>query len=334
MDTLQHTFDLLQPTIVVLAAGTLVGFVLIRWVLPFLISRFPLLGPLLDRLAPFVLLTPFMAIFLVFRIWPLIQATQMSFQNVQGIQANEYVGFQNYQNVFANPAFGTAMINTFVYTILTLIILIPLPLALSALLDRGGTYKPMAWRMALFIPALASLVVVSVIFRVVLAEDGLLNSALGVVGVAPQPWLTSASLAIPSLLIIATWRWVGINMLYFNSGLVNITRELYEAAAIDGARGWQMFWHITVPLMKPTIVFVLIISVIGGFQLFVEPFLLWAGGNSPSQGGLSMALLIYRTAFTNFKFGDAAAMGVILALVILIVSAVVFRLMGGTKALR
>jgi arabinosaccharide transport system permease protein len=188
--------------------------------------------------------------------------------------------------------------------------------------------------MAMFIPALASLVVVSFIFRIMLAENGLLNSALGALGLSPQAWLTTASLAIPSLLIIATWRWVGINMLYFNSGLVNISRELYEAAAIDGARATQVFRYITVPLLRPTIIFVLIISVIGGFQLFVEPFLLWPGGNSPSGAGLSMGVLIYRTAFTSFKFGDAAAMGIVLAFIIFIVSLIVFRLAGGTKALR
>jgi arabinosaccharide transport system permease protein len=290
---------------------------------------------LLDaRLAPFVFLAPFMIVFLIFRIWPLIQAVEMSFQDVQGLQGNDWVGLENYQATFANPQFMTAMANTFVYTIVTLIILIPLPLALSALLDRGRTYKPLAWRIAMFIPALASLVVVSFIFRIVLAENGLLNSALGALGLPPQAWLTTASLAMPSLLIIATWRWVGVNMLYFNSGLVNISRELYEAAAIDGARATQVFRYITVPLLRPTITFVLIISVIGGFQLFVEPFLLWPGGTSPSNGGLSMGLLIYRTAFTSFKFGDAAAMGVVLAFIIFIVSLIVFRLAGGAKALR
>lgn len=286
------------------------------------------------RLAPLVFLTPFMAVFLVFRIWPLIQAVEMSFQDVQGIENNDWVGLENYQAIFENPLFSTALINTFVYTIMTLIILIPIPLVLAALLDRGRTYRPLAWRVGLFIPALASLVVVSFLFRIILGENGLLNSALSTLGLPPQAWLTSASLAIPSLLIIAVWRWVGINMLYFNSGLVNIARELYEAAAIDGARGTQMFWHITVPLMRPTIIFVLIISVIGGFQLFVEPFLLWSGGNSPQSGGLSMGLLIYRTAFTSFKFGDAAAMGVVLAIIIFVVSVIVFRLAGGTKALR
>ena len=286
------------------------------------------------RLAPFVFLLPFMSIFVVFRLWPLVQAVEMSFQDVQGLSGNEWVGLDNYQSILDNERFLTSIANTFVYTIMTLIILIPLPLALSALLDRGRTYRPMAWRIAMFIPALASLVVVSFLFRVILAESGLLNSALMALGLPPQAWLTSASLAIPSLLIIATWRWVGINMLYFNSGLVNISRELYEAAAIDGARGTQSFWHITVPLMRPTIIFVLIISVIGGFQLFVEPFLLWPGGNSPQAAGLSTGLLIYRTAFTNIKFGEAAAMGVVLAFVILFVSLVVFRLAGGSKALR
>jgi arabinosaccharide transport system permease protein len=281
-----------------------------------------------------VFLLPFMIVFVVFRLWPLLQAVEMSFQDVQALQGNDWVGLDNYTAIFDNPRFMTAMSNTFVYTIMTLIILIPLPLALSALLDRGRTYKPMVWRISLFIPALASLVVTSFIFRVILAEDGLLNSALMALGLSPQEWLSSASLAIPALLIIATWRWVGVNMLYFNSGLVNISRELYEAAAIDGARGLQTFRHITVPLLRPTIIFVLIISVIGGFQLFVEPFLLWPGGNSPQSSGLSMALLIYRTAFTNFKFGEAAAMGMVLAFVILVVVIVVFRLAGGTKALR
>jgi arabinosaccharide transport system permease protein len=290
---------------------------------------------LLDaRLAPFVFLLPFMAVFVVFRLWPLITAVEMSFQNVKSLQGNAWVGLDNYQSILANPQFMTALSNTFVYTIMTLIILIPIPLALSALLDRGNTYKPLAWRIALFVPALASLVVVSFLFRVILGDNGLLNSFLSTLGLSPQAWLTSASLAIPSLLIIATWRWVGVNMLYFNSGLVNIGRELYEAAAIDGANGRQMFWHISVPLLRPTIIFVLIISVIGGFQLFVEPFLLWSGGNSPSGAGLSVGVLIYKTAFTSFKFGNAAAMGVVLAFIILLVSLVVFRLAGGSKALR
>jgi arabinosaccharide transport system permease protein len=287
------------------------------------------LHPLFDpRLAPFVLLAPFVAIFLVFRVWPTIQAVQMSFQNVQELSATDYVGLKNYQEVITSDRFIQAVSNTTVYTIGTLLILIPIPLVLAALLDRGRTWKPTFWRMAIFIPALVSLVVVSIVFRVILAGDGLLNAGLQAIGLPPQKWLDSASLAIPSLLIIATWRWMGVNMLYYNSGLVNIPRELYEACAIDGATGWQTFRQITVPLLRPTIFFVLLISVIGGFQLFVEPFLLWPGGNSRSDSGLSVALLIYRTAFTSFKFGEAAAMGVLLAAIIMVLSLIQFRFFG------
>jgi arabinosaccharide transport system permease protein len=138
-------------------------------------------------------------------------------------------------------------------------------------------------------------------------------------------------LALPSLILLATWRWTGVNMMYFNSGLVNIPKELYEAAAIDGASGIQAFWRITLPLLRPTILFVLVLSIIGGYQVFVEPFILFPTGNSPGDGALTMSLLIYRTGFTSFEFGRAAAMGVVLALIIFTVSFVQFRLFGAFK---
>jgi arabinosaccharide transport system permease protein len=294
-------------------------------------ARNALLGP---RYAPLVFLAPFMIIFLVFRVWPIISAVEISFQKYTGVTSQEWVGLANYTAVFANPRFGKALTNTTIYTLGTLVILIPVPLVLAAMLDRGRVWRPTLWRMSMFIPALTSLVVVAVIFRVILAQDGLLNTALEAVGIPPQKWLETAQLAIPSLLIIATWRWTGINMLYFNSGLVNIQREIYEAAAIDGAGGWQSFRNITLPLLRPTIFFVLLISVIGGFQVFVEPFLLWPSGNSPRDGGLSVALLIYQTAFTSFKFGQAAAMGMVLALIILVLSLIQFRFFGAFRGTR
>ncbi len=127
---------------------------------------------LLDaRLAPFVFLLPFMLVFLVFRIWPLIQAVEMSFQNVQGLAGNDWVGLENYQGILENPQFMKAMVEHVRLHVMTLIILIPIPLALAALLDRGRTYRPLAWRIAMFIPALASLVVVSFLFRAILVGE-------------------------------------------------------------------------------------------------------------------------------------------------------------------
>jgi arabinosaccharide transport system permease protein len=283
------------------------------------------------RLAPYVFLLPFLAIFVVFRLYPAIAAGVMSFQEVQGTEARDFVGVANYEAAITNVRFGRALTNTVFYTLGTLLILIPIPLILAALLDSGRVVKQTLFRVSLFLPALTSLVVVSVIFRIVLARDGLLNTVLGQAGLPSRFWLEAADLAVPSMIIMAAWRWTGVNIIYFSSGLVNVPRELYEAAAIDGASAWRVFRSITLPLIEPTILFVVVLSVIGGFQVFVEPLLLWSGGNSPRDGGLTVALLIYKTAFTSFDFGQAAAIGIVLAAIIVVVSVIQFRLLGGRR---
>jgi len=270
-----------------------------------------------------------MIVFLVFKVYPVILAIIMSFQNFQGVQSQEWVGLSNYQNVFQLVRFNQALTNTTVYTIGTLLILIPLPLVLAVLLDSGRVVQSTLFRTLIFLPALTSLVVAGTVFRLILANEGFLNLALNsLFGLPKMRWLDTADLALPSLILVATWRWTGINILYFNAGLVNISRELYEAAAIDGASPLQMFWRITLPLLRPTTLFVVVLSIIGGYQVFVEPFIIYLGGAGPGDGGLTMALLIYRTAFTSFNFGTAAAMGVILATIIFVFSLIQFRFFG------
>jgi arabinosaccharide transport system permease protein len=270
-----------------------------------------------------------MLVFLVFKVYPVILAFIMSFQNFQGVTSQEWVGLTNYENVFKLVRFNQALANTTIYTIGTLLILIPLPLVLAVLLDSRRVVQSTVFRTLLFLPALTSLVVAGTVFRLILAKDGFLNAALtSATGTDPIRWLETAEFALPSLILVATWRWTGINILYFNSGLVNIPRELYEAASIDGANPFQMFWRITLPLLRPTTLFVVVLSIIGGYQVFVEPFIIFRGGGGPGDGGLSMALLIYRTAFTSFNFGTAAAMGVILAAIIFVFSLIQFRFFG------
>jgi len=283
------------------------------------------------KIAPIVFLTPFMVIFLVFKVWPVILAVNMSFQRFEGVQNQTYIGLANYNYIFSFDRFFTALQNTTVYTMGTLLILIPLPLTLAVLLNSGRVIKATAFRIALFLPALASLVVTGTIFRLLMAREGFLNSVITNSGLEPVRWLETAELALPSLILLATWRWTGINMMYFNAGLVNIPKELYEAASIDGANEVQMFSRITLPLISPTILFVLIISIIGGYQVFIEPLILYPGGNSPGDGGLTMAMLIYRTGFTSFEFGRAAAMGVVLAVIIFTVSFIQFRFFGAFR---
>jgi arabinosaccharide transport system permease protein len=280
------------------------------------------------KVVPWVFLAPFLILFFVFKVFPVILAVLMSFQKIQGINTGSFNGTANYVALGSNARFGVALQNTTVYTIATLLVLIPIPLIIAVLLDSGRVAKPTVFRTILFMPALTSLVVVGSVFRAVLSPTGLLNSALVQFGAEPKRWLELADLAIPSLVLLAIWRWTGINIIYFSSGLVNISKEYYEAAAIDGANAFQMFWRITLPLLRPTTFFVVILSIIGGFQVFVEPYILYPGGQSPGDGGLSLAYLLYRTAFNSFNLGSAAAMGVILALIIFVLSLIQFRFFG------
>jgi arabinosaccharide transport system permease protein len=283
------------------------------------------------RVVPFVFLAPFLILFLTFRVWAVIQAVLLSFQKLQGVGSGEWIGIGNYQFLVNDPTFYRALANTAYYTAGILILLIVIPLVLAALLYSGLVQKAGAFRTVLFLPVLTSLVVVGVVFSLLLSPNGLLNSGLGLVGIPPGRWLETAELAIPSLLIIATWRWTGLNMVYFTSGLANISPDLYDAAAIDGANGWQRFFYITVPQLRPITLFVMTLTLIGGFQLFVEPFILWSSGGGPGQRGLSIVVFLYRTAFTSFNLGYASTIGVALALIIMVLSLVQLRLFGFFK---
>lgn len=282
------------------------------------------------KIAPFVFLAPFMILLVVFKLYPIVLAVVLSFTNALGLQPNKWVGvgFNNYANLLGNTRFQGSIWVTTIYTLWTLGILVPIPLVLAVLLDTGRVVKSTVFRVLLFLPGLTSLVVVGTLFRIILGDSGLFNGALETfLGLPPQRWLETAELTIPSLVILATWRWTGINILYFNSGLVNIPKEFYEAASIDGANPFQLFTNITLPLLRPITFFVTILTVIGGFQVFVEPFILYTAGNTPGDRGLSVALYIYQT-FTSFHLGPAAAMGVILALITCAVSLLQFRFFG------
>lgn len=276
-------------------------------------------------------LLPFLTLFLVFRVWPILHAVLLSLQDIEGVGNSEWTGLGNYQALAQDRLFYKAMSNSTMYALGTIAILIVIPFVLAAVLHSGRVKRAHGFRTILFLPVLTSLVVVGVVFQLLLSRDGPLNAALASVGLPTPPWLESEYLALPALLILATWRWVGLNILYFTTGLANIPRELYDAAAVDGASGLRSFWHISVPLSKPIILFVMVLTLINGFQLFVEPFILWTGGQSPGAGGLSIVVLLYRTAFTSFKLGYAAAIGVVLALIIMVISVIQLRLFGFFK---
>lgn len=281
------------------------------------------------RTVPWLFLLPFLVLFLLFKLWPILSAFLLSLQDLRGLGASEFVGVKNYVDLLKDRTFGESLKITTYFNIGAAILLIPLPLLLAVVLFSRLTPGKNLWRLILFLPSLTSLVVVGTVFRIILSDHaGLLNTFLGFFGVEPISWLLSTELTVPSLVILALWRWTGMNIIYFTSGLTTIPSEIYEAAKIDGAGKLRVFADITLPLLRPVTIFVLTISIIAGFQVFVEPYILYGGGRTPGQSGLTTVLYLYRKAFRNFDMGYSAAIGVTLALVIFVVSITQFALSG------
>jgi arabinosaccharide transport system permease protein len=180
------------------------------------------------------------------------------------------------------------------------------------------------WKAILYIPALTSVVISGTLFRLMFSEQptALGNQILAFFGHPAIKWLKMYPTAYFALLLIACWRWTGVNMLYFLAGLKNIDKGLYESAEIDGANSWQKFWYVTVPLLKPTIIYVLTISVYAGLSMFLESFMLWAGNGSPNNIGLTIVGYLYRRGIEKNQMGYASAIGLVLLAIALAINMV------------
>lgn len=284
-----------------------------------------------QKLAPYLFVLPFIISFLLFFAYPLINAIIMSFQSVLPGEVT-FVGLDNYRELW-NTDFSDALYNSSRYTLFTLILLIPIPLLLAVLLNSKRMPLSNFFRSTLFIPALTSVVVAGVIFRLIFGElDGaLMNSLLHTFGLSSQRWLYSSSLSMFALLVLASWRWIGINMLYFLSALQSIPSDLYEAAEIDGAGRGTKLLRITVPLLKPITIYVLTISIYGGYAMFTESYMLWAGKPSPQNIGLTIVGYIYQQGFQYFNLGFGSAIGITLLGITLAVSLLQLTLTGMFK---
>ena len=272
------------------------------------------------RRIPYVFVLPFILSFVIFYIYPIIGTTIMSFQKVLPGQTH-FIGTENYRRLFTGDFF-TALKNSIQYTVYTILILIPFPIVLAVLLDRGPKRLNSVYRAAFFLPSLISVVVAGTVFRLMLAPSGraVVNAVLGLVGIKPIDWLLGgARQSMFCMVSVAVWRWTGVNIVYFMAGLQAISPDLYEAAAIDGAGPVRRFLHITLPLLKPTIVFVTTISIFGGFAMFEESYVLWQGV-SPNNFGLTMVWLIYQKGFQLGDMGTASAIGLVLMLIVFTVS--------------
>ena len=273
------------------------------------------------KVAPYVFVLPFIISFAFFWIYPLITAFTMSFQDIGAIKS-EWIGFKNYTKLLKDKVFLIAVMNSAKYMFFTLVLLIPFPMLFAVLIDSNLVKAKGLWKAILYIPALTSVVISGTLFRLMFTEykTGQMNILTQALGLGTFKWLKMGWSGMAALLIVACWRWTGVNMLYFLSGLKAIDTSLYEAADIDGATGWQKFKYVTLPLLKPTTIYVLTISVYAGLAMFLESYMLWAGNSSQNNIGITILGYLYKRGIEKNDMGYACAVGVVLLVIALIIN--------------
>ncbi|MGE7827426.1 carbohydrate ABC transporter permease [Paenibacillus sp. NPDC093718] len=286
-----------------------------------------------QKVAPYVFVLPFILVFLIFWVFPLGSSFSMSFQKTQLGQEADWIGLANYGKLMGDGVFLKAVTNSAIYMILTLLILIPFPMLFAVLINNKFMWGREFFKSSFFFPALTSVVVAGTIFRLMFGEmeGSLINSILGWFGIDPVKFLKGQVTGFIALVALATWRWTGVNMLYFLSGLKNIPGEYYEAASIDGASAYQKFTKITMPLLKPTTIYVLTISIYAGLAMFIESMMLWNGNNSPKNIGLTIVGYLYRQGIEKNNLGYAAAVGIVLLAITMLINLTQLKLSGMFK---
>ncbi|MCD8336674.1 MAG: sugar ABC transporter permease [Lachnospiraceae bacterium] len=274
-----------------------------------------------QKTAPFVFCLPFMLSLLIFWLYPLITGIVMSFQDVT-FSGWEFIGLKNYRKLLIDKTFHTAVTNSVEYMFLTLVLMIPIPLLLAVLMESRLTKAKGVWKVILYIPALTSVVISGMLFRLMFSEGsgGQMNQILQFFGMDSIAWLKSKVTSWTALLLLCMWRWTGVNMLYFLSGLKSIDNSIYESADIDGANGRQKLWYLTLPMLKPTTIYVLTISIYAGLSMFLESFMLWNGNSSTKNIGLTIVGYLYKRGIENNDMGYACAVGVVLLVIALIIN--------------
>jgi len=278
------------------------------------------------KLAPYVFISPFYVFFLTFMVIPIFFALYTSFTNWVGLAPPQFVGLKNYINLFKDNTFRLALVNNLWYSGASVFIVVPLALLLAVLLNVGWLRAKRLFQAVYFAPILTSAVVVGIIFLLLYDyRYGLLNWVLGELGLPTPDWLGAKEWKKPAIIGLIIWRWTGHHMIFFLAGLQGIPQELYEAAMVDGAGKLRSFTHITLPLLRPVILFVVVVTTIGSFQIFEEPYVLGAG---PSDAGLSLAMYLYRVGFTYMKQGFGSSVGFVLFAIIFALSLIQTRYLG------
>lgn len=270
-----------------------------------------------NKWLPYLFVLPYILHFLVFVAFPVFFSLFLTFHKWNIISPVEFVGWSNYTRMFNDRMFWIAIINTLKFLAIHIPLQLIIALALAEFLNQKIRFKGF-FRAAFFLPVIVSGVVVTILWQQLFGFDmGLINRILVQLGLNKVGWLINPDIAMTSIAVMATWKNVGLYIILFLAGLQTVPKAYYEAAQIEGASHWQQFRRITLPLINPTIFMVVILSTIGGFSLFIEPYIMTGGG--PLNSTLSSVLYIYKQAFQYYHMGYSATLGFFFAFLILAV---------------
>ncbi|TCZ75796.1 sugar ABC transporter permease [Paenibacillus albiflavus] len=280
--------------------------------------------------APYFFIAPAIILLVIFSVLPIFIALIISFTNMDlaGL-ANysnvEFVGFKNYLNVLADPVFLKSIFNTLFYVVIGVPLVVLISMSIAVLINLGTSKFFKVFRVVYYLPSVTNVVAVAVVWAFLYNPSfGLFNYLLDLINLPAVPWLTEPTIAKISLILLALWRAIGLNMIIFIAALQGIPKSLYEAAQLDGATTWQQIVKITVPMLRFAIFFVSITTMIGWLQFFEEPFIMTKGG--PLDGTMSVALFIYKNGFQLSNFGYAAAGSFVLFIAIIAVTLIQYRM--------
>lgn len=277
------------------------------------------------RFIPYLFLTPALLLFAIFTVYPIISSLILSFQKLDG-GIYVFAGLDNYIRLFEDTIFLKSLSNTIIILIIQVPIMLILALILASALNSQLLKLKGLFRVGFFMPAVTSLVAYSILFSIMLQDSGIINQFLGYLGIDNISWLSNPFWAKISIILAMTWRWTGYNMVIYLAAMQNIPDELYEAASMDGAGRIRKFFSVTVPQLKPVILFTAIISTISTLQLFDEPYNLTKGG--PADATMTLGLYIYKSGFEYFDFGYASAMAYVVVILVAILSLIQMKVTG------
>ncbi|MDX9923363.1 MAG: sugar ABC transporter permease [Ignavibacteriaceae bacterium] len=273
---------------------------------------------------PYFLVSPYLIHFAIFTAFPVGFSIYLTFNNWNIIAPMEFVGLANYKRLFSDATFWKSLLNTLIFLVIHIPLQIVFALFLAELLNQKIKFRGF-FRAAFFLPVIVSGVVVTILWQQLYGFDtGLFNRLLVQIGLGKVGWLTDPNIAMPAIAVMATWKNVGLYVILFLVGLQTVPPQYYEAADLEGATHFQKFFKITLPVINPTIFMVVVLSTIGGFSLFIEPYVMTGGG--PLNSTISAVLYIYKQGFFYYHMGYAATLGFFFAMIILAVVVIQKRL--------